>query len=94
MFDSMHSDLDAIIKSAHVFPAICCCESESLPLDERHAGEVIIANILDVVEHVATVSMLRSAVPTRHELAVVEHFEEVRGTWWMRSINGVLEPDL
>jgi hypothetical protein len=93
-FDSMNSDLDAVIKWANILFTICGRELESLTLGKRHAGDVVIAYILDVVGHLAMVAVLRGTVPTRHNLAVMKHLEEVGGIPWMRRIDRVLKPDL
>ena len=94
MFNSMHSDFDAVIKWANVSSRLCRHEFENLPLDKSHSSEPIVADVLNIVRHLATVSMLRSAVPACHDLAVVKHLKEVGGIRRVRSINGVLEPDL
>ena len=65
-----------------------------MTLDERHASEVVIADVLDVVGHFAMVALLCGAVPTRHDLAIVKHLKEIGGIWWVRTVNRVLEPDL
>jgi hypothetical protein len=89
MFDSIDSELDAIIKRADSLFAILWRELESLTIDKRRAGDVVVANIHDVVGYLTMVAVLRSAVPTRHYLAIVKHLEEVGGIRWMRSVNRV-----
>ena len=90
----MDSDLDAVIERADILISICGGEFECLTLDKGHSGEVVVADILEVVGHFAMIAMLSVTIPGRHSLFVVEHLEEVGGIWWVRSINGVFKPDL
>jgi hypothetical protein len=94
MFDSMDSELDAVIERAEGLFRMSGRELESLTLHKRHASEFVVTDIFDVVGRLAMVAVLRSAVPTRHDLAIVEHLEEVRSIRWMRSVNRILKPDL
>src|SRR2546421_1629529 len=92
MLDSMDSNLDRVIKWANVSPLGCGRELESFTLDKRHVCDVVLANILEVVGHLVTIAMFRSAVPACDSLAVVKHLEEIGSIWWMRSVDRVLKP--
>lgn len=91
----MHSELDAIIEVAgRLLLWISWREFESSTLDDRPTGGVVGGDAVKVVRRLATVAMLRSAVPTRHHLTIVKHLEEVGGSRGMRTVDRVLKPDL
>jgi hypothetical protein len=94
MFDTMDSDLEAVIEGADILISTRGRELECLTLDKGHAGKVVVADILEIVGHFAMIAMLSVTVPARHNLPIVEHLEKVGGIWWVRGINGILKPDL
>lgn len=93
MLDSVNSDLNTVIKQSHVV-AIIGRKFEGLTPSQRHAGEIVDADMLDAVHGLAVIALLCGAVPACYHLTVMEHLEEVSGLRGVRTIDRILEPDL
>lgn len=93
MFNSVDTNFNAIIKRSNMIGRIRR-EIECLTFNHRLSGLGMSTKVFESICSPALVVVLRSAVPAGKDLAIAKQLEEILRVGWVRSLNGIVEPNL